>query len=249
MSTEPVNVLWTSGWDSTFRVADLLLRQGKNVQPWYVMDSNRRSTMTELATLKRMREMLIERDASVASRLLPPKVHRIEDIPADPTIGGQHQELAARSHIGGQYAWLARLAKANDVVLELSIHRDDKAHGFLDGHVEVDSDGTYRLPSSVADNALRHFQWFTFPLFDVSKLDMQEQAQQNGFGDIMELTWFCFTPLPGRTPCGRCNPCKYTAEEGLGRRIPANTPWRTLQYKALQLAWRARRVTRRPVAA
>lgn len=50
---------------------------------------------------------------------------------------------------------------------------------------------------------------------------MGKIAEENGFGSIMEMTWFCFAPTWRKTPCGYCNPCKYTREEGLGRRVPS----------------------------
>jgi hypothetical protein len=37
----------------------------------------------------------------------------------------------------------------------------------------------------------------------------------------MELTWFCHRPIRGE-PCGVCNPCIYTIQEGLGVRVPAS---------------------------
>lgn len=48
---------------------------------------------------------------------------------------------------------------------------------------------------------------------------MEAVAKKNNFSHIMEETWFCHTPYNGK-PCGICNPCKYTKEEGLGRRVP-----------------------------
>lgn len=241
--TEPSNVLWTSGWDSTFRVCDLVLRQERPVQPWYVADSGRRSTPKELRTLDQIRRELIAKDAAVAGRLLPLRTVRIEDIPADEAISAAYKALAAKSHLGSQYDWLARLAKSQDVRLELSIHADDKAHGFLEGHTVTTSDGVHALADS-APADLGIFRWFTLPLFDLSKIDMQEQAEAGGFGDVMEMTWFCFMPLLDGKPCGFCNPCKYTREEGLGRRVPDQTRGRRLQYEAFYQVGRVRHAVR-----
>lgn len=227
--TEPVNVLWTSGWDSTFRVADLLLTQGRVVQPWYVVDAARRSSKTELRTMDQIRQALSRKDTTVADRLLPTKIVRIEDIPVDQEVSLAYKNLAREGHLGTQYDWLARLAKSEAIQLELSIHCDDKAHAFLEGHTQRDELGRHYL-SGDFDNGLELFKWFSFPLFDISKLDMEHEAQENGFADIMEMTWFCFVPLRDGRPCGFCNPCKYTREEGMGRRIPAPTLARRVEY-------------------
>lgn len=236
MDSTPVNVLWTSGWDSTFRVASLLVEQERTVQPWYVQDTGRRSTKVELETQQTIRRALEELDSTVAERLLPTKSERINDIPADPEITRRYQSLFRRSFLGGQYDWLSRFAQWQGIILELSIHRDDTAHAFLEEEVEPLPDGTYRLRPGVDDD-LSIFAPFIFPLFDLSKPDMQQRAEALGFGHIMEMTWFCFNPLLGGTPCGQCNPCKYTADEGLGRRIPPPTVRRRAEATMLRRAW------------
>lgn len=244
MDSTPINVLWTSGWDSTFRVASLVIDQGRTVQPWYVLDTGRRSTAVELETQGKIRAALVSMDPAARDRLLPIKTARIEDIPANAEITRQYQALRERGHLGTQYDWLSRFAKWRNITLELSIHLDDKAHDFLDGHVEELIDGTYRLRRDEAEPDLQVFAPFIFPLFDLSKPEMQQRAEQMGFGHIMEMTWFCFNPLLDRTPCGSCNPCKYTAEEGLGRRVPAPTLRRKAEATALLAAWRIRNLAR-----
>jgi hypothetical protein len=232
----PVNVLWTSGWDSTYRVADLILVQGRTVRPWYVMDSGRMSTKREWDTMYKMWQAFSAKDPSAGVRLLPSMGILRKRIPENTVITDSYQELAGRSHLGSQYDWLARLAHDRDVTLELSIHKDDKAHGFLEGLTERGEDGVHRIRDDVN---MPVFERFRFPLFDMTKLEMQEQARQKGFADIMEMTWFCFTPLIGGKPCGVCNPCKYTREEGLGRRVPDATWARRTQARALNKGWRA----------
>lgn len=48
---------------------------------------------------------------------------------------------------------------------------------------------------------------------------MENSAKETNFESIMEMIWFCFNPTWRKTPCGYCNPCKYTREEGLERRV------------------------------
>ena len=64
------------------------------------------------------------------------------------------------------------------------------------------------------------FKAFTFPLFNLTKRDMQDIAQSKGFSDLLNLTWFCHTPQADIRPCGVCPPCIFTIEEGMGRRVP-----------------------------
>jgi hypothetical protein len=240
-SPEPANVLWTSGWDSTYRVADLLLVQRRSVQPWYVMDSARLSTRRELKTLDAMRRALIEKDPGVSQRLLPLKTFKVEDIPADAEISAAYAGILEHGYLGIQYEWLARLAKAENVDLELSIHSEDKFTEFLGGRTVVDAQGARRA-SPAAQNPV--FKKFLFPLLGVSKLDMQEKGAAHGFSDIQEMTWFCHTPLLDGEPCGFCNPCTFTREEGMGRRVPATTPARKMHYQVVSGVWRVRNKAR-----
>jgi len=40
-----VNLLWTGGWDSTFRLLQLILDTRATIQPVYVIDTARRSSL------------------------------------------------------------------------------------------------------------------------------------------------------------------------------------------------------------
>jgi hypothetical protein len=64
------------------------------------------------------------------------------------------------------------------------------------------------------------FRFYRFPIFDMCKLEMQECAKDLGFSSIMNLTWFCQAPKKDGRPCGKCLPCRFTVEEGLGWRVP-----------------------------
>lgn len=236
-------MLWTAGWDSTFRVADLLMRQGRVVQPWYAVDRYRRSSDLELATQDVIRAHLAELDTATTQRLLPTRLLRVDEIPAAPAITAAFAALREKQYLGEQYEWLARLAADQQLTLELSIHRDDRAHDVLVADVE-ECEGSYRLVQDPSDPALELFRRFRFPLFNTTKLDMQTAAHELGFSEVMELTWFCHTPIRG-TACGYCNPCRYTIEEGLGRRIPARTLRRRVEAGVLDAAWLLRLARRR----
>jgi len=155
---------------------------------------------------------------------LPTIFTEIGDIRPNPVITEQFGRLRARSYLGDQYEWLARYAEEAGLSdLELSIHKDDKAHDFLEHSVargSDQSDSSYRLRSELPEPDLQLFRYFSFPLFDMQKLEMQRLARTHGFDDLMEQTWFCHEPLWNGMPCGTCAPCRYTREEGLGRRIP-----------------------------
>ncbi|MFW6350727.1 MAG: hypothetical protein ACOC3U_10195 [Thiohalospira sp.] len=210
---EGVPLLWTGGWDSTFQLLDLLLRQGVVVTPWYVIDAERRSTGVELDTMRRIREELARRFPEARTRLRPQRFRAVEDIAPEPSLSADWQRAAGKFRIGGQYDWLARLCRQEGLEgLQLSIHRDDRARAAV---------LAAREPTDPADEAAgRLFSPFEFPLLETTKVAMGEAADRAGWRPLMERTWFCHAPTPGGRPCGRCNPCRFTVEEGLGYRIP-----------------------------
>ena len=54
----PVQLLWTSGWDSTFQLLRLLLEHRVPVQPTYALDATRASAPVELKAMDSIRTAL-----------------------------------------------------------------------------------------------------------------------------------------------------------------------------------------------
>ena len=125
--------------------------------------------------------------------------------------------------MGSQYEWLGVFALEHKGI-EISIHKDDKAIELISKHGKLkkvtDDIGDYYIidESSSSKDCITLFGNSHYPLADLTKLQMKEQYQALGLSDIIDDTWFCFTPINGK-PCGRCNPCKYTIEEGMAYRF------------------------------
>jgi len=229
VNSKVINILWTGGWDSTFRIISLiLLNNNKIIQPYYIIDSQRVSAFKEIETMDMIRLVLYERYPWSRNILKPVNFVRIEDVKPNLSISRHYQNLLRRSFLGSQYDWLSRFAEQMGIFdLELSIHKDDRASKFLAGFVErinIDNEYFFKLKPAFLENDedLAIFQYFKFPVFDLSKLDMDNTAKKSGFSEILELTWFCFNPLADGSPCGKCNSCIYAVQEGLGRRIGLN---------------------------
>ena len=194
-----INILWTGGWDSTFRVLQASLTQKLEVQPHYVVDPERPGSQMELDAIA-----TISRRANARGALILPLICiNKADIPERQAITQALLEMRGEDNVGLQYDWLARYADTLGSPIELAIHKDDKAHALLAGQ-------------DPAQNAV--FRYFQFPVFDMTKVEMQSIARREGFLDLLELSWFCHRPIHGRS-CGVCGPCCYTRDEGLGHRI------------------------------
>ena len=227
-------VLWTGGWDSTFRILDLILNKKVSVQPYYILDEDRKSTRMELHTMDNIRTMIYQMNDKLANNLATLKIIKINNIPKNEGITQSYKVLSSQSHLGSQYDWLARYCEYNNIsALELCIHNDDTVEGFIKNDVTLvdeNIDKYYILNNETTQPELSIFSYYHYPLFDMTKLDMERCAQKSGFGHIMEETWFCHSPI-GNKPCGMCNPCKYTKEEGLGRRVPNPTVFMKVRRK------------------
>jgi len=216
-----VNLLWTGGWDSTFRVMQLLRMEHRAVQPYYVIDrlKHRPAVPAERNAMRNIRANLQGRDPIEAARLHPTIEIPFSDIPPDAPISDHFEQCLKFGFIGGQYEWLARFCAARDIRdMELSIHRDDKARELIADLIDA---SRTRLDARFAgDRRYQLFKWFRFPLFDKTKQQMRSEARAADFDGLMSLTWFCHRPIRGEA-CGVCNPCIYTIAEGLGDRVPA----------------------------
>ncbi|MCM2972627.1 hypothetical protein [Larsenimonas suaedae] len=214
-----IDVLWTGGWDSTYRVLSAALVEGKTVVPHYIVDLGRASSLRELQAISEVRVALSKIDPDAAERIEPLRITPVSEIPANPELSAAYHRLTQQAHLGSQYDWLARYAESERIEhLELSVHVDDKAYRFLDGKVVTTDEGIWTFdPRIDTDEAI--FRFFDFPLLNISKTQMKAEAERHGFIDALEKAWFCFTPMD-RAPCGLCNPCRYAIEEGMSYRLP-----------------------------
>jgi hypothetical protein len=211
-----IDILWTSGWDSTYRVIEAA-RQGLSIQPHYIVDSGRVSHPIEVTTIAMLTRDIARRWPE--ARISPPLLTLRSEIAPEPEITASYERLRKVNGLGIQYDLFARYALGNNLdALELGVHQQDKAHRFIT-EVAKNGDGGWVVQNNGSD-AARLFSRFRFPVLELTKLDMEERAYSGGFLDLLDRTWFCFNPIK-RQPCGLCNPCTYTIEEGLARRLPA----------------------------
>jgi hypothetical protein len=219
------NLLWTSGWDSTYRLLDLLVVQRQPVQPYYVIDRARKSHAMELRTMEKIREMVFQKFPYTQDLLLPLVVQELNELEPNELITGRYQRLTARGRLGSQYEWLARFAEQAGLSdLEMSI--ETRSPGFFSTYVSpyirevpAGSSVNYCLADNPLDVDLSLFKYFLFPLRHLNKLDLKRLARKYGFLDIMNETWFCHSPK-GMQPCGTCRPCYVALEEGMRGRMP-----------------------------
>jgi hypothetical protein len=219
-----VHLLWTGGWDSTFQLLLLLLIHRQEVIPIYLIDAERRSTGMEIRTMKRIKDLILSEYPNTSELFKPTRFYSMADIAPDMEISDAFQAVLDKNFLGSQYEWLPRFCKEKKISdLQLCIHLDDKAHFVIEQLVseKTDEQQSFFYVDRKYKNLPEYtiFSYFSFPLFNLSKKGMAGIAHKQKWERIMDMTWFCHNPTRKLKPCGVCNPCLYTIEEGLGYRI------------------------------
>jgi len=214
------NVLWSGGWDSTFRVIQLY-RLGATIQPVYVYDPSRISKKRELESLKRLDAAIPIKFKEAEGTILPLKKINRAEIPSNIFLKFICKVLKKRINLGKQYFWLATVAKQFKD-LELSMHYEDMDRFFYREQllkIEDEKLGVnWRINPKKVEFFKRHlFYNMTFPLITLTKPEMKSIAQENNFLDLMESTWFC--NKSNQKPCAECTPCKQYIRDGFGYRV------------------------------
>jgi hypothetical protein len=251
LDSENVNLLWTGGWDSTFHLLQLLTVHHACVTPFYLIHPDRPSTGVELKTINAIRTSLFNEYPYTKELLQPGHYSSVSDIAPDPEITETFQSIIKERKIGSQYEWLARFCKQHALTdMQLGIHRDDKAHRVI-GDLVSKADGypydVYRLdPRHRMKKEYILFGYFCFPIFNLTKRNMAAIAEDRGWTALMNMTWFCHRPGRDMKPCGRCKPCIYTIEEGLGWRLPTGSRIRYIIHN--KLVWSVKSRAKRLVS-
>ncbi|MFC0605382.1 hypothetical protein [Winogradskyella pulchriflava] len=212
--------LWTGGWDSTFRIIQLYQRDVV-IKPIYVIDHNRKSAQKEIETIELLTKKIKERFKDSKGAIHPPIFIKRKNIPSNPYLKFIYKQIKKRQRIGKQYYWLASLAKKYPN-LEQCFHKEDRDQLISITELTEIKDETGGKnwevnPKKMGFLKRQLFKNVRFPLCYISKLEMKSQAEEQGFIDILNATWFCHRS--GDKPCGECAPCKQYVIDGFGYRL------------------------------
>ena len=218
----PVKLLWTGGWDSSYRLLEIVLEEKKEVQPYYIIFKKRWSSKMELKTMQEIKNALIQKHPQSRELIHNTVVVREEEIIEDETVKDLYYKLKKKCNLGNQYKTIACFAKQYNLMrLELGFtkYRLNLLKKYIKNHDLV---SVNELDRSVTPEYLyEFFKYFNFPLLHYSKSEMGVIANNKGWKPILDKTWICHKPIFGKYPCGGCNPCIQAAnDEFTKRRIP-----------------------------
>lgn len=221
MVSDKYFILWTSGWDSTFRLIKLV-QKGVSIQPIYIIDEDRKSLKIEIKRMNKIKSMIYEKYPGSKSKIYPTQFVAKGDIEYNEETKQSYEKLREKTFFGSQAQWISQLSKKYNN-LEHCVHKDDNIESLIRDYVSLETDLNgdeyYKVDKQKASKELYDLLGnLKYPILDYTKLEIKDIAEKEGFADIMNETWFCHSPI-NNEPCGICNPCKYVIEEGMSYRL------------------------------
>lgn len=221
-SKKTVNVLWTGGYDSTYRILQLS-KYAVTIQSYYLSD-NRASEEKELASIIRNMSSIMNRSETKCT-FSPLIIIDKKNRKNYPNIEQAYTRLREKYFLSSQYEWLACFSHDHKGI-ELSVHEggpiplilNQREGGFIKCSDEIIGDYYIVDEKTTEKDIYTVFKDFHFPIVGVSKLEMKKYYLENQSEHIMNHTWFCHTPINSK-PCGICNPCHYSIKEGMANRF------------------------------
>lgn len=246
-----VNVFWTGGLDSTYRICELSLIDHVEIHPIYV--KFRHNYKEELNAIEIMSKKIIANPLTKAT-LFPIKVVDIDSITIDKDIYEAYEWVKEHNIVELglkrfpiQYMYLASFCKKEKLFCEISI--EDEPHnrmkmainkfGLLtDNQYGIEGVRYYALDKVNSNEYLYSLlQYFHFPnpLYHMSKQEEIKKYKEYGYESIIGDTWFCHNPIKGK-PCGYCSPCRQVMIAGMSYRLPKAALWRN-KFSYFFLLW------------
>lgn len=230
-----VSLLWTGGWDSTFRLVELSF-EDVDIYPVYVLDPTRKSKDLELKRMQQIIEVLNLKPLTKA------RIHNIEiihrdSIPADEEITQAYKVISAKTGLGIQHEWLARLGKIRPGMEMGTEGGDPETNHNLQtirdfGTLILEGNTGYLDPDCSSKEGLLVLGWFRFPIITRTEQDMAHLIREWGYEDVMKHIWFCHVPIHGE-PCGWCHPCELKIESDMAFLLPESAQKRYQFYTSI----------------
>jgi len=206
-------VYWTGGYDSTFRICQLLLIDNVQVQPIYIkynIDSKnvndfwvRKNRDQELLAMQNIKLKLFEK-FPYTKKLLHNTLFINRDVSVKHFENELHKlNLWPSKRKIHQYIFLSKYAYYSNKFIDigyLGVHKNSKFTKFIDKYLNKET--------HVLNVPINHpLYYLKFPLFNLNKKTMCQTANKFNFNDILFITWSCWFPKNNK-PCNKCPMCK-----------------------------------------
>lgn len=224
-----VNILWTGGWDSTFRLCQLSRMDGVEVQPVYFYKegvSDRTNWKKEIQAQNTLLPLIRQKEATKACILNPIRLTE-KDLPQSKNFDQAFEKWKSSPLMPGQLHFLGKLPllfpKLEYCIEGPTLKRRQqgfklgKTQVFLEEHgfrFHFRPDGYADMDTSQADPELK-LLWggFTFPILGITEMAMVPIIRSWGYEALFKYTWTC--DYGGEEPCGVCHNCETKWASGM----------------------------------
>ena len=230
-------VLFTGGFDSTYRLCQLALDKDAVVQPVYVLfpdDGKSNHIRPEIKNEIKAQDRILDsicRFSSTKARFLPIKRINRDEIPLNLKIKALEEYLST-FRLGWQYLYFTSLSEWFPYI---ELCHEGFPETTLDGKLYFKTvDGRNVIDESKMEEGLSFaFRNFSWPIYGTERKDMLKFIKESGYMDVMNHVWWCYKSIDGK-PCGVCDNCRGKIESGLRRLFTKEAVKRFLIYKFLE---------------
>lgn len=208
-----VNLFWTGGYDSTFRLLQLVLIENKCVNPIYLnfdgldgVNIRRQNVHFEINTMKKIINEL--RILGYEHFVKPLKI--INNI----KLSNEVLQSTTKMYKDGflrrpisQYAYMIQFSLDYNIVIEEGAEKSENGtsykmlRNYLNKNKMVDLQKIKMKPEFYVIRNLR------FPIIHLTKLEMLKIAKKNNFEHIISMSKSCWYPSMSGSPCKKCPMC------------------------------------------
>lgn len=208
-----VTLYWTGGFDSTFRLLQLILIEKKCVNPVYMnfpeLDGvyiRRKNVNFELESMKKIINEI--HNLGYGDLIMPLTVVTKVKLSAEVLDATDKLYRAGflRRRIS-QYAHMIQYSLDKNMIIEEGAEKSEHSTSNKMVKPFLDKTGLLNL-SKVKGTPLYVIRNMKFPIINLTKRDMLNIAKKHKFDYILQWTRSCWYPSITGSPCGTCMMCK-----------------------------------------
>lgn len=212
LNPRTVHLFFTGGFDSTFRLCQIVLMENRPVQPIYLdfpeLDgfSRRKNVKYEFQSMKKTINELKRR--GYGHLIYPLKV--VTKIELTDTVLDAMRYFYKKkkvSRVISQYAYMIQYSLSQNLIIEECAENSTHSTSYNLVGKHLNKDGMLNL-YQVAGTPLMVIRNLRFSTIHLTKKDMLNIAKQNNFDNILAWTKSCWYPKKNGNPCGKCSMCK-----------------------------------------
>jgi 7-cyano-7-deazaguanine synthase in queuosine biosynthesis len=208
-----VALYWTGGFDSSFRLLQLILIEKKCVSPIYLnfdgLDGTyirRKNVNFEIKTMKKIINEIHK--IGYGHLIMPLTV--VTKITLSPEVLNATHKLHKKGFLRraiSQYAHMMQYSLDKNMIIEEGAENSEHSTSNKMVKPYLRKDGLLDL-SKVKGTPLYAIRNMKFPIINLTKKDMFNIAKKHKFDYILQWTKSCWYPSNKGSPCGNCMMCK-----------------------------------------